>query len=74
MADILVRNIDAAVVERLKQRARRNGRSLQAEVALVLEAAANAEDVTALIESWRTRWGERLMSASSDLIREDRER
>lgn len=40
MAEVLVRNLDEAVVEQLKGRARGNGRSLQAELKLILEQAA----------------------------------
>ncbi len=40
MPQVLVRDLDAAVVERLKQRARRHGRSLQKEAKAILEAAA----------------------------------
>ena len=40
MAQILVRNLDDAVVDRLKQRAREEGRSLQAEVRTILSEAA----------------------------------
>ena len=36
MAQILVRNLDEKIVNRLKARARRNGRSLQAEVRAIL--------------------------------------
>lgn len=40
MAEVLVRDLDAAVVERLKARAAANGRSLQAELKAILEAQA----------------------------------
>lgn len=40
MAQILVRNLDDAVVDRLKQRAREEGRSLQSEVRTILSEAA----------------------------------
>jgi antitoxin FitA len=40
MPEVLVRNLEEAVVERLKARARDNGRSLQAELKLILEQAA----------------------------------
>jgi len=42
MAQIVVRNLDDAVVERLKQRARQEGRSLQSEVRMILAQAADA--------------------------------
>ena len=40
MAQILVRNLDEVVVDRLKQRARAEGRSLQSEVRTILSEAA----------------------------------
>ncbi len=40
MAEILVRDIDPASVERLRERARRNQRSLEAEAKRILEDAA----------------------------------
>lgn len=42
MASIVVRNLDPEVVERLKERARRNGRSLEAEVRMILGSEAAA--------------------------------
>lgn len=40
--DALLRNLDEAVVERLKARARSEGRSLQAELMWILEQAAQS--------------------------------
>lgn len=40
MATLTIRNLDEKTVERLKQHARQNGRSLQAEVRHVLNNAA----------------------------------
>lgn len=45
MAALLIRNLDDATVTRLKQRARRNKRSLQGEVSTILEAAARPTTV-----------------------------
>lgn len=64
MAQILVRNLDEAVVRRLKQLAREEGRSLQAEVRTILSEAADVapapkrtprrrKDPTRLLESLR---------------------
>jgi len=39
MAQILVRGLDEKIVERLKKRAKRGGRSLQSEVKMILENA-----------------------------------
>ena len=41
MAQILVRNLDDVVVDRLKQRAREEGRSLQSEVRTILSQAVD---------------------------------
>lgn len=73
---MLVRNLDPEVVERLKERARSNGRSLQKEVRTILEGAARtytmeeARDVTA---KWRERLAGGKHSDSAELIRETRE-
>lgn len=40
MADVLIRNIDKSTLERLKERAKRNKRSLQAELKNALEEYA----------------------------------
>ena len=41
MAQIVVRDLDEAVVDRLKQRARQEGRSLQSEVRVILSEAVD---------------------------------
>ena len=74
MPDILVRDVDKATLERLKQRAKRHGRSLQSEAKMLLEQAAGVEDVRALLDSWQQRLVDRTFSPSAELIREDRER
>ena len=43
MAQVLVRDLDDSVVDKLKARAKRHGRSLEAELRLVLERAAGAD-------------------------------
>ena len=59
MAAMLVRNIDDDVKERLRARAKRNGRSLEAEARSLLEDAATKEDApskglgTQLVELFR---------------------
>ena len=47
MAQILVRNLDDDVVDRLKARAVQHSRSLQAEVKTILEQAAQVDMHTA---------------------------
>jgi plasmid stability protein len=76
MAQILVRNLDKDVVERLKQRARREGRSLQAEAKTILEGAAqiDARSAVQLAKTIRRGFRGRVFSDSAQLIREDRNR
>ena len=78
MPDILVRDIDPEKLERLKARAKRNGRSLQSEAKLLIEEAAEErtnEEVLTLLETWKKQFSGRKYSVSSvDLIREDRDR
>jgi len=76
MPDLLVRNVERTVIERLKRRARSHGRSLQRELKLILEEAAplTAEEARGVAEAWHRRFGDRSFGDSADLIREDRER
>jgi antitoxin FitA len=76
MTQMLVRDLDPEILERLKERARSNGRSLQKEVRAILEGAAQTytmAEARALSESWHQRFAERKFSDSADLIREDRD-
>jgi antitoxin FitA len=76
MGSILVRGLDQKTIERLKERARLNGRSLQQEVKALLERAAETltmREARRLSERWRDRPGGRAMSDSAPLIREDRD-
>ena len=82
MAQILVRNLDKELVEKLKERARENGRSLQSEVKKILTEAANVRQIKQLdmetarkqIEIIRERFKGRKFPDSVELIREDRDR
>lgn len=76
MAQILVRGLEQTIVDRLKKRAKRDGRSLQSEVKLILEQAAQIDMDSALklAESIRRKFKGRKFSDSSGLIREDRDR
>lgn len=44
MAQLVVRNIEASVKARLQRRAKRNGRSMEAEVREILRDAANQKE------------------------------
>ena len=75
MGSILVRGLDQKTIERLKERARFNGRSLQREVRAILERAAGMltmNEAGQLSERWSHRLGGRPFSDSTRLIREDR--
>ena len=75
MASILVRRLDEGTVQRLKERARFNGRSLQQEVKAILARTAGMltmNEARRVSERWGHRLGGRSFSDSVRLIREDR--
>ena len=76
MANVLVRDLEEKLVEKLKKRAARNGRSLQAELTLIIEQAAAVDmiDARALAAQIRRKLSGRKHSDSTLLIRDDRER
>lgn len=75
MSQVLVRDLDPDVLERLKKRAGSSGRSLQAELKAILEQAARpAGDVSALAARIRRRLAGRAHSDSAELLARDRER
>lgn len=77
MAQVLVRQLDDEVVDRLKRRAKEHGRSLQSEVRTILEdAVPDYEGAWKRIDALRKRLKKsgRPFSDSTDLIREDRDR
>ncbi len=77
MAQVLVRQLDNKVVERLKKRAREHGRSLQSEVKTILEdAVPDYEAAWKRIKRFQKRLKQsgRKFSNSAVLIREDRDR
>jgi plasmid stability protein len=75
MAQLLVREIPQDIVEALKRRAAAHGRSAEAEHRLILEEALRPgrtgfwERAAALREETR----DRIMTDSTDLIRQDRD-
>jgi plasmid stability protein len=78
MAQILVRDLEEEVVKKLKKRARLNGRSLQAEVRLILESEAYApkvdmETARALALKLQKKFKKKAFPDSVKLIREDRD-
>jgi len=77
MAQVLVRQLNDKVVERLKKRAKEHGRSLQSEVKTILEEAVpDYEGAWKRIAKIRKtlEQSRRKFSDSATLIREDRDR
>ncbi len=77
MAQVLIRDLDEAVVEKLKKQAESNGRSLQAELKAILEAKAGQAtkaEARALAARIRRRIGTRPQTDSAILLAEDRGR
>lgn len=74
MSDVLVRGLSAKAVQRLKERGRRNGRSLQGEAKRILEHAAGDGNIAGLFERWDKKFADRRFSSSIQMIREDRRR
>jgi hypothetical protein len=73
---LLLRDIDPDVLEVIRNRARRSGRSLQQELHLSLrrDARRNFDEARAAVDSWHAKLAGRDMPDSLALIREDRER
>ncbi len=81
MATINVRRLDEKVVQRLKERAASNDRSLESEVRTILEKAAQDQDMRVQQEKFLEESRKlseltrgRYQTPSEDLIREDRDR
>ena len=77
MAQVIVRNLDDKVVAALKRSAARHRRSLEGELRAVLNAAARLtpDDKLAISREIRALTpGQRLLSESAALIRQDRDR
>ena len=76
MANVTIRNLDDAVVERLKERAKANQRSLEAELRTLLSEAASRpsyEDFRKLTARIRAMTPDVEQTDSTLLIREDRD-
>lgn len=77
MAQLLVRDIDSEIIERLKSRAKQHKRSLQGEAKSILEEAARkmtTEEALERARKIRESFGGKTFSDSAEMIREDRER
>jgi len=76
MAQLLVRNLDDALIARLRARAARNGRSVEAEHREILRealAARDGEDFWELARRLRAETAGRIAIPSEVLLREDRD-
>ena len=76
MAQVLVRNLAPDIVEILRNRARRNGRSLETELRFILGQAAKDQTQSNLdaVDRVRSLFTGRTFSDSAELVREDRDR
>lgn len=78
MAQLLVRELQPKAVQRLKDMAKRNRRSLEAEARLILETAADRDErwheAVRAADRMRRELAGKITGDSADLIREDRER
>lgn len=75
MASLLVRNLDEKIIRRLKENARRNGRSLQGEAKEILTNGAKltAVETLEMLQEWKKRFKGRKFSDSTAMIRKDRD-
>ncbi|HEX6143549.1 MAG TPA: ribbon-helix-helix protein, CopG family [Geminicoccaceae bacterium] len=76
MAQVLVRNLDDQVVERLRQRAKAEGKSLEQALRDLLTEAArpDREEILAEMDRIRAMTPAAPQTDSAELIREDRDR
>jgi antitoxin FitA len=84
MSHLLIRDLDTEIIERLKLRAQRHGRSLQEEVKAILRAAAtfSMSEAHSVAEQWQHKLAPQNTSGqagdlyrdSAEAIRADRER
>jgi plasmid stability protein len=77
MPSVLVRDVETTVLEKLKSRAAKSGRSLQSEMQIILINAVNqGEPLSELETARKIRESLRVknQSDSAELLREDRRR
>ncbi len=77
MANLTIRNVDDEVVERLKKKAKDNGRSLEAELRELLKQAAkrkSPEELLAIADRIAAMTPDVPQTDSAELLREDRDR
>jgi hypothetical protein len=77
MPDVLVRDVAVTELAKLNERDKGHGRSLGAELKIIIEQAARQVDMTtarALAEPMTRRLAGRHHAGSAELLREDRSR
>jgi plasmid stability protein len=76
MPNVLVRDVETTVLDKLKKRAAKNGRSLQSEVHFIITDYAKNEPLSDLevAQKIRNSLRDRSHSDSAELLREDRDR
>jgi plasmid stability protein len=77
MPDVLVRDVDVSVLDKIKLRAKRQNRSLQSEMKIIFSEAAEKREPLLeleLIRKIRASNTKVNKTDSVDLLREDRER
>jgi plasmid stability protein len=78
MAQLLVRGIDPALLERLRARARRNARSLEAEARVILDEAEPSpeayERAVRFAAQMRKKYAGKFTDDTTDIINEARNR
>ena len=81
MPEVLVGNLDEAIVEQLESRARNSGRSLQAELKIIVEEAArpasarlSRAEYRSLADQLRAAVGDQPQADSAAILAEDRAR
>ncbi|HRI04546.1 MAG TPA: hypothetical protein PLL77_12450 [Pyrinomonadaceae bacterium] len=75
--DVLVRKVDTVILEKLKRKAKRQNRSLQAEMQVIFRDAAERSEPTERLEEIRrirASIKNRQQTDSAILLREDRNR
>lgn len=76
MAQVLVRDLKPETLEHLKNSAKRNGRSLQAELKAILKSATvfSMDEARQTSDRWHKRLAGRVVTDSGELRRENRDR
>jgi plasmid stability protein len=76
MAQIIVRNLESDVVDRLKVRAKQHGRSLESEARLILTQSAGLfpNQAKKLVRQWQKELSGKNFPDTAKMLRQDRNR